>query len=681
MVLNDKKTKIIKKINKTNTNNIINNTNNMAQPTATTKFYKKIVKKTVPVVTGIDAMFKAQTKTIKTVNQPVVETEAESKPKINLNNSNDGVHIPFDRDSLELWIEKYRVESLDDIIGNENNLKIIRDWFTSHNKKNAFAAMLKKSQECNDKCNNDSDKCTDMDTNSESNTEVDSDINDASNESEADEVPNDMKKALLFSGPPGLGKTTIAHAILKEFGYQVKEYNASDIRSKKLVQENLDKLINISCVEKIYDENFKPFGIVMDEVDGMSSGEKGGMAELIQFININRGKRSVKKAEKNLANKRIIPPIICICNKNHDTKIKDLKKDCLEIIFEKPTDQQLIKVIDKLSVLEKFTIEDAAKLTIAQYAQGDYRRLLFLLQNMYLQIKDKSDIITDKFIKENYTSFCQKELDLTIYEMIDKLLNYDLVPNEAIKIYECDKSLLPMMIHENYVDYISIQKDTVNIYQKLDEIQETIDAIIDGDIIDKTMYNNQSWYLQKIHGLNSCYIPSNIINQHKKKYFKRSKFTTALGKFSLYCSNKKNINSVINTVNGKNSYSIEDIHIMSDIILYNLLNDKGQRDKGVSLMKNYKLKLPKKDESEKKSVAKNVVKNAKDDKIDDDIVKLIKMNKLSDEYKKLYTSRAKTAIKKLYHSPPVIIPNNSTIVPNPVTKKIVPKITKKTIPK
>jgi replication factor C subunit 1 len=79
-----------------------------------------------------------------------------------------------------------------------------------------------------------------------------------------------MKKALLFSGPPGLGKTTIAHAILKEFGYQVKEYNASDIRSKKLVQENLDKLINISCVEKILDENFKPFGIVMDEVDGMS---------------------------------------------------------------------------------------------------------------------------------------------------------------------------------------------------------------------------------------------------------------------------------------------------------------------------------------------------------------------------------------------------------------------------
>jgi DNA polymerase III delta prime subunit len=675
MTLNGKKIKIIKKINTTT------NTTVMDQPPviSPTKFFKKVVKKTVPTVTGIDALLKGQTKTIKTVNPPT--TEIVEKPKPIFTNSNDsGVHVPFDRDSLELWIEKYRVESLDDIIGNENNLKIIREWFNNHNKKNAMALAAKgtKQDDPNDDDIEPEVDETEMETDcdSETNTEI-------SNGSEGDDVPNDMKKALLFSGPPGLGKTTIAHAILKEFGYQVKEYNASDIRSKKLVQENLDKLINISCVEKIYDEHYKPFGIVMDEVDGMSSGEKGGMAELIQFININRGKRSVKKADKNLANKRIIPPIICICNKNHDTKIKDLKKDCLEIIFEKPTDQQLIKIIDKLAILEKFSIEDSAKLTIAQYAQGDYRRLLFLLQNLYIQTKDKADIITDKFIKENYTSFCQKELDLSIYEMIDKLLNYDLVPNEAIKIYECDKSLLPMMIHENYIDYISIQKDSVNIYQKLDEIQETIDAIIDGDIIDKTMYNNQSWYLQKIHGLNACYIPSNIINQHKKKYFKRSKFTTALGKFSLYCSNKKNINSVINTVNGKNSYSIEDIHIMSDIILYNLLHEKGQRDKGVALLKNYKLKLPKKEEPEKKNVPKNAPKNAKDDKVDDDIVKLIKMNKLSEEYKKLYTSRAKTAIKKLYHAPPLYAqmpkysPDSSTILPNPVTKKIVPKITKK----
>jgi hypothetical protein len=319
---------------------------------------------------------------------------------------------------------------------------------------------------------------------------------------------------------------------------------------------------------------------------------------------------------------------------------------------------------------------------------------------LHMQTKKKGCSITNQFIQDNYTLFCQKELDLTIYEMIDKLLNYDLMPNEVSKIYECDKSLLPMMIHENYIDYIGIQKDSVNIYQKLDEIQESIDSIIDGDIIDKTMYNNQSWYLQKIHGLNACYIPSNIINQHKKKYFKRSKFTTALGKFSLYCSNKKNINSIINTVNGKNSYSVDDIHIMSDIILYNLLHENGSRENGVAFMKNYKLKIPKKDDSDKKNT-KSATKYMKDDKVDDDIVKLIKMNKLSDEYKKLYTSRAKTSIKKLYHAPDQLqsssshnnvthnnvthnnvthsnLSQNSTgIVPNIVTKKIVPKITKK----
>lgn len=52
-------------------------------------------------------------------------------------------------------------------------------------------------------------------------------------------------RAIIIHGPPGIGKTTAAHLAAKLAGYDILERNASDVRSKKLVETGLAEVLTI----------------------------------------------------------------------------------------------------------------------------------------------------------------------------------------------------------------------------------------------------------------------------------------------------------------------------------------------------------------------------------------------------------------------------------------------------
>jgi replication factor C subunit 1 len=94
-------------------------------------------------------------------------------------------------------------------------------------------------------------------------------------------------RAVMIHGPPGIGKTTAAHLIARLEGYDVLEYNASDTRSKKLMEETMRGVLDNTSLRGYFapdkeqvDMSKKKLVLIMDEVDGMSAGDRGGVGQL-----------------------------------------------------------------------------------------------------------------------------------------------------------------------------------------------------------------------------------------------------------------------------------------------------------------------------------------------------------------------------------------------------------------
>ena len=130
-------------------------------------------------------------------------------------------------------------------------------------------------------------------------------------------------------------------------------------------------------------------------------------------------------------------------------------------------------------------------------------------------------------------------------------------------MYESEKVLLPLMIHENYLKKI-LYKSSNNISTIITNLVNISDSISLGDNIETSIYTDQNWYLQNIHGYYTCINTSYWINKTNYRDIKidEIKFSSDLNKTSLRNINRKNINNLIKIINNK---SIEEILILNKI--------------------------------------------------------------------------------------------------------------------
>jgi hypothetical protein len=374
-------------------------------------------------------------------------------------------------------------------------------------------------------------------------------------------------QSILISGNQGLGKTLTIKLILEENNYIVRIINPNDIKDHRIYDDFNDyyNFIN-SIYSKINFKNNKnkKIALIFDETEN---------------ITLTSEKKYVMDIYKN-NNKLKSFPLIFISNNQHSKLLNDLKKNCLEINFKFPSNSELCKLIfnilDKENIKLENNIDSNILLNkIILFSQYDIRRLINILQELSYHLIN--NVITNNNIDEFIEKSRKKNIDIGLFESTEKILNNYLDYETIIKLYESEKVLLPLMIHENYLKKMLSSQTNNKLNDIIYNIVKISDSISRGDNIETSIYTDQNWYLQTIHGFYTCLNTSfwiNKIDNNKKLNINNIKFSADLNKTSLKNINRKNILNLSKIINNKSN---QEILMLNKICNYFIENNQEKK--------------------------------------------------------------------------------------------------------
>jgi len=332
----------------------------------------------------------------------------------------------------------------------------------------------------------------------------------------ADNVKNlTYKKGIYIYGSPGCGKTTFILDILKDLQFDVIKYDAGDVRNKSLIDTITSNNISSQNVLSMMQGNSKRIAIVMDEIDGMNNGDKGGITALIKLIR-------QKKTKKQRLEQKTMNPIICIGNYYIDKKIRELMKVCHTYELKAPTHEQM-----KTLIQTKITGLNPPLLSkIVDYCNNDLQKWNFI-ENIYISTPEliNEKTIDDLFYLKSYNEDTKK---------ITKTLINQPIPIERHSNYmnETDRTIVALLWHENIIEPISKLSNE----RALPFYLRVLDNICFADFIDRITFQNQIWQFNEMSSLIKTFYNNKIYHDtfstDEKPQIDEIRFTKVLTKYS-----------------------------------------------------------------------------------------------------------------------------------------------------
>jgi len=365
-----------------------------------------------------------------------------------------------------MWSEKYRPQIISDMVGNEESRAAIMEWF----------AKWKKGT-----------------------------------------------KPLLLVGPPGIGKTTMAYLLAKQFGYDMIGLNASDVRSKSRINEILTPVLGNASVLGT------PM-IFVDEVDGIHGrGDYGGAAALIDIL------------------KEPTVPIVLAANDDTQDKMKSIRKVVKTIYFKRLPPRLLRVYLENILKKESAKLSPGSLIKVIDKSHGDIRSMINLTQSLVTGFNPQTETSFESInVEDGVNAFFKAN---SIEEARGVLYSMQIDPRKKIDAFY-SSIISSNLDNTSLAKYLEIISNADMLYGKIMKTQNwrllrylndvLIELYQNDDRIRYSQYNISwpllnriRWDRNKIKSLSSV--------MAKKLHLSSSTFVTLCLPYVLFCIKNKTL--------------------------------------------------------------------------------------------------------------------------------------------